>query len=273
MNRWLAIIPVVGIVVAFGATGLLGDPRMWGVDAWSYWSYDQVHPYVPGVWGGYGAYQYSPAFAQVFMLGQLVPWQAFLLVWTTAAAAALVWLTGWLAVPIALVPAVTREVWYGNVHLLLAVALVAGFKHPWTWAFVLLTKVTPGICLLWFVARRDWRSLRIALGATAAVVVISWVLAPWMWSEWISLLVGLARESHRPPRHCRSGLCGFDCRWPRRLHWVLAGGDAGGHSRSRWSSRCRRSGSPASRYSWRSSPSCGWTAPPRCRRCGRAGQS
>ena len=32
------------------------------------------------------------------------------------------------------------------------------------WAFVLLTKVTPGMGLLWFVVRREWRALLIAYG-------------------------------------------------------------------------------------------------------------
>ena len=58
----------------------------------------------------------------------------------------------------------------GNVHMLLALAIVLGFRWPATWSFVLLTKVTPGIGLLWFAVRREWRSLGIALGATAALV-------------------------------------------------------------------------------------------------------
>lgn len=195
MNRWLALPIVVLAVLAIGGSGLLGDPAMWGVDARSYRFLDPVHPYVMGVWGSVNAYQYSPAFAQALLPGQLVPWEVFVMAWTVLGAAALVWLTGWLSVPLALAPMVTREVWYGNVHLPLAVALVAGFRRPWTWAFILLTKVTPGVCLLWFVARRDWRSLGIALGATAAAAGVSFVLAPWMWSEWIALLGDLAGRS------------------------------------------------------------------------------
>ena len=60
------------------------------------------------------------------------------------------------------------EIAGGNISLLLALAIVAGFSRPWTWAFVILTKITPGIGLLWFALRREWRSLAIALGATAA---------------------------------------------------------------------------------------------------------
>jgi hypothetical protein len=49
---------------------------------------------------------------------------------------------------------------------------------------VLLTKVTPGIGLLWFVARREWRNLAIALGATALVVGVSFAIAPGLWFDW-----------------------------------------------------------------------------------------
>ena len=66
----------------------------------------------------------------------------------------------------------------GNIHLLLAAAIVLGFRWPWTWAIVLLTKITPGIGLLWFVVRREWRDLAIALGATAAIVAVSFLVWP-----------------------------------------------------------------------------------------------
>ena len=51
----------------------------------------------------------------------------------------------------------------------MALAIVWGFRHPWTWSFVLLTKVTPAVGLLWFVVRREWRNLGIALGASAVL--------------------------------------------------------------------------------------------------------
>jgi hypothetical protein len=76
--------------------------------------------------------------------------------------------------------------------LFLAVAMVIGFRWPAAWAFVLLTKVTPGIGLLWFVVRREWRSLGIALGGTALVVAVSAVIMPGAWLQWVDLLVRLA---------------------------------------------------------------------------------
>ena len=94
------------------------------------------------------------------------------------------------------------EIWGGNIHLLLALAIVLGFRWPGAWAAVLLTKVTPGIGLLWFAARREWRALAIALGTTLAVVVGSWLLAPDLWSAWLSMLLreagGQASQGHIP---------------------------------------------------------------------------
>ena len=53
-----------------------------------------------------------------------------------------------------------------------------GFRWPGTWSFALLTKVTPGIGLLWFAARREWRKLAIALATTAAIVGASLFIDP-----------------------------------------------------------------------------------------------
>jgi hypothetical protein len=71
---------------------------------------------------------------------------------------------------------------------LYAAAINLGFRFPWTWALMLLTKVTPGIGLLWFAVRREWRALGIALGATAAIVVVSYLVAPDLWRQWVDLL-------------------------------------------------------------------------------------
>ena len=188
-RRGLAIALAVVLVVLLGALGLMGPPEIWGVDAWAYWAYDPVHPYLGHDWGTRGAYVYAPAFAQVLMVGQLLPWQVFLVAWTALLAAVALGLGGRFGPLVVLLPPVTRDIWYGNIHLLMAAAVVFGFRRPWTWAFVLLTKVSPGVGLLWFVARREWRSLGIALGATTAIVLISFILAPWMWREWLDVLV------------------------------------------------------------------------------------
>jgi len=80
----------------------------------------------------------------------------------------------------------------GNIHLLLAAAMVLGFRWPATWALVLLTKITPGIGLLWFAVRGEWRQLAIALGATAAIVAVSFATMPDAWFQWVGVLTRIA---------------------------------------------------------------------------------
>ena len=78
------------------------------------------------------------------------------------------------------------ELWLGNLNILIGLAIVVGMRWSAAWSFVLLTKITPGVGLVWFAMRREWRSLAIALGATAAIVGISYVLAPWLWADFIA---------------------------------------------------------------------------------------
>jgi hypothetical protein len=184
---WFAatVTSLVMAAVIVWARGVEG----WGLDAYAYWSVDQVHPYSHDV-GQYGAFLYGPPLAQLFgVLGHL-PWPVFLVGWTGLLVAVYGWMTGRYAlVLLGLFPPAILELINGNIHLLLAAAIAVGFRHPWAWSLVLLTKVTPGIGLVWFAVRREWRPLGIALGATAAIAAVSFVLAPWMWREWLEMLI------------------------------------------------------------------------------------
>jgi hypothetical protein len=53
---------------------------------------------------------------------------------------------------------------------------------------LLLTKVTPGVGVVWFGVRREWRNLAVALGVTAAVAALSFAFAPGAWFEWFGIL-------------------------------------------------------------------------------------
>lgn len=190
--------PAVGIALAVVAWALIvafSEPygRLWGTgqDAISYWRPRLDAPYANADWTTPAAYVYSPAFLQLVSPLHVLPWQAFMAVWTALLIGAVRFLTGprWFAAGL-LVAAM--ELAGGNISLLLAAAMVVGFRWPAAWSFVLLTKVTPGIGLLWFVVRREWRSLAIALGATALIVAISFALLPDAWREWIGLLTRIA---------------------------------------------------------------------------------
>jgi hypothetical protein len=156
-----------------------------GFDAFAYWSVDLTDPYRRTA-GMFGAFTYSPVIARLFAPFSLLPWLTFLWLWLAFLFATAIWL-GWRRALLVLAfPPVALELYHGNVHLLMAAAIAIGFRYPATWAFVLLTKVTPGIGLLWFAVRREWRKLAIALGFTALLVAISVVLDSRLWQFWIA---------------------------------------------------------------------------------------
>ena len=142
-------------------------------------------------WTTTGAYVYSPAFLQLIAPLKALPWVAFLGVWTAILLVAVRYLTGPRLFAIGVLLA-AAELAGGNISLLLAVAIVVGFRWPAVWALILLTKVSPGIGLLWFAVRREWRNLGIALGATAAVIAVSAVIMPGAWLEWLNVLTSIA---------------------------------------------------------------------------------
>lgn len=146
-------------------------------------------PYARGDVGADYAFLYSPAFSQMLAPFRLLPVSVFVAVWTILLVGALTWTAGRLALPLLLLQPVIASIALGNIELLMAAAIVAGFRWPATWAFILLSKVTPGVGLVWFAVRREWRSLAIALGVTVAIAGISFVLAPNLWTDWLALLV------------------------------------------------------------------------------------
>jgi len=140
---------------------------------------------------------YSPAFAQVLEPLRWLGWDAFRTAWRLAELGALAILAGPWTGPLLLISPVASEINGGNVQLLMPLAIVAGFRWPGAWAFLLLTKVTPGVGLIWFAVRREWRSLAIALGITALIAAVSFVLTPQLWIDWLEFLV---RQSGTPLR-------------------------------------------------------------------------
>jgi len=163
------------------------EPWAQSVDAYAYWSTRNGDWYAAPV-GDLGAYLYSPAFAQALAPFVWLPWPIFLAGWTALLITAHWWLAGRWSLPLLLFIPIPFEIVSGNIHLLIACAIVLGFRYSAAWSFVLLTKVTPGIGLLWFAVRREWRPLGIAFGATAAIVAVSYVLDPAAWQAWIASL-------------------------------------------------------------------------------------
>ena len=158
------------------------------VDAYAYWTTRDGTFYDAATTGRIGSYLYSPAFAQLLAPLVWLPLAVFTAIWTALNCATLWFLLRRWALPSLLFLPIALEVISGNVHLLYAAAIVVGFRWPAAWALMFLTKVTPGVGVLWFLVRREWRSLAIALGVTAAIAVVSVALDATQWVRWIDIL-------------------------------------------------------------------------------------
>lgn len=190
MARAAAVIGVVAIAMLWPGLNL--------ADAHAYWAAPLNDLYGAARAGGADAYLYAPAFAQVIAPFKAMPWPVFAGLWLLFMAVCLVAIVGAWAVLVTFIPPVLIELQAGNIHLPLALAIGLGLRYPSTWAFVLLTKPTLGIGLLWFVVRREWRQLAIALGSTALVAAVSFVVAPAAWPQWIDALIANAGHPISP---------------------------------------------------------------------------
>jgi hypothetical protein len=175
-----------------------------GFDAYAFWAVDGTDPYQRAV-GGLGSFNYSPPIARLFDSFSALPWYSFLWIWTSLLIGTCIWIGRWsprVAWVLAF-PPVAVELYHGNVHLFMAAAIVIGFRHPWSWSFLALTKVTPAVGLVWFAVRREWRQLGIAAGVTGAIVAGSLVFDFALWVDWLGLLSttpdgGTVAQTHVP---------------------------------------------------------------------------
>ena len=170
-------------------------------DSYGYWQairFDHLY-YTAVVDTAPHGYLYAPVFVQILWPLLSLPWEVFHAIWLAAIVALLFWISGrWVALlifalffapfAIGVLAAPRHYLSSGNIFLPMALAVVAGFRWPWTYSFLLLTKVTPGIGLLWFVARGEWRNLLIALAGTAAVVLVSFSFSWSLWFDWLTVL-------------------------------------------------------------------------------------
>jgi hypothetical protein len=135
------------------------------------------------------SHEYPPIFAQFIAPFTNLPWAEFDLLWLTAQLALLLVLVGprWLGVVLLLVP-VQIALGSGNLTFVFIAVAVIGARYPAVWAIPMLTKITPGVGLLWFVVRREWRNLAVALGVTGALAALSIATIPDEWAAWLTWL-------------------------------------------------------------------------------------
>lgn len=177
---WAALIVV--------ALAIGGDGR----DAMAYYNASLADIYANSTFLSTG-FVYSPAFAVMVEPFRWVDPVWLLLMIRIGSAIALGYLvTPWLGAVLIIgqFPGVREELGVGNLDLVTAAILVLVLTRPWLWATLLLTKVTPGVGLVWHLARREWRALAVAGVSTIVVVVAA---LPWMtgaWTEWMQVLTG-----------------------------------------------------------------------------------
>jgi hypothetical protein len=180
------------LVAGFSLTFPSGEALsgQFGFDARAYysaWTHHSVYGAAPEQ---LGAYLYSPAFVEAIRPLTLLPWPAFYALWFGAIAAIYVWLLAPLPLRwrLPLLVIVLSFESAGNIWAIFALVVVFGFRRPGLWAVPALTKVTPFLGPVWFAARREWRNVAIALGATLAVVAVSVAASPHLWVEWLHFL-------------------------------------------------------------------------------------
>jgi hypothetical protein len=179
----LTILGIVGAVVVWATYAGGGNP----VDAYAYWSAgNRPDPYAPQACCDF---VYSPPFLQAGWPLWRLPFEVFTGLLRAAELACVVAFAGPASAIALFLPPVATEINAANVNLLLMAAVVVGFRYPVAWTFVLLTKPTAALGLLWFVLRGEWRKAAIPIMATIAISAVSFVLAPDLWADYLSTLL------------------------------------------------------------------------------------
>ena len=192
-DRWLPLLAFAGAwflaILAFGVT-IIGGGKDGLVDANTYWSASRGPMYSDDYVLWTRGYSYPPPFAQLFALVSWPPYEIFRWIWLGVALLAYTWLLRPVR-PVVAIPLIFAA-WVlcaDNLYWILALVAVFSFRFPSLWAVPLLTKITPGVGVLWFPVRGEWRSFAIALASTALVAGVSVLIVPELWAQWLSLML------------------------------------------------------------------------------------
>ena len=139
------------------------------------------------------AYWYPPVVAQALApIAAVLPSEAFTAAWTVLLLACCWFLggrtpLGGLAL-IAFLP-VAVELWFRNIHLVLAVLLVLGIRgRPALFAVGASIKIAPGLGIAYLAARGRWRDAGLATGVGLAILVVSVALSPDAWRQFVEIV-------------------------------------------------------------------------------------
>lgn len=138
------------------------------------------------------AYRYPPVLAQALVPVALVmsP-EAFTAAWTVLLMGCLWWLAGrdiWVMLALIAFPPIAVELWFRNIHLVLAVFLVLGLRR-WSGFFPMgaSIKLAPGLGVVYLAAARRWRQVAIAVAVGAGILAVSVALSPSAWAQFIDI--------------------------------------------------------------------------------------
>jgi len=188
--RWLLTgigLLLLGLVI-FGVIPYDLHPN----DSHAYWVVNPADPYRDARLGGVDAFLYAPAVAQLLAPFTHLPFEVFRVLLGAVSLGALAAAGAAYAL---VVPGVMEDLVRGNIHVLLAAAIIAGFRWPGVWSAMLLTKVTPGVGLIWFALRREWRALAQVAVVTGLILAASILFfGIGVWQEWIRLLAASAES-------------------------------------------------------------------------------
>ncbi len=184
MPPWRHVLTMLGIGAAaitfVSLTQSGGNP----VDAYCYWRIDPADPYTLGE----SQFAYTPVAAQALTPFLNLPFAVFVAVIRLIDLVALVALAGPATLIALLLPPVAAEINAANINFPMGLAIVAALRWPALFAVPLLTKVTPGVGVLWFAVRREWRAFGIAAGTTAGLAAVSFLANPSLWVQYVEFL-------------------------------------------------------------------------------------
>ena len=182
------------IVVVWFFVFLDADAR--GFDAFACWdvSLDDLYGRSMGQLTDLGAFRYSPPIGILMASFHVLPFEAFYWLWAVFLSASLVWVSRSWSLALCALVAVPISIYLGNIDIPVAAAIVLGMRYPAVWSIPILIRVTPGVGLLWFVVRREWRSLAVALGTTLLIAVPTMIVRPDLWAGFISMLIDNAGQ-------------------------------------------------------------------------------
>jgi hypothetical protein len=139
------------------------------------------------------AYWYPPVLAQVLApVAAVLPSEAFTFAWTALLLVCIWFLSGRTPLGalalIAFLP-VAVELWFRNIHLVLAVLVVLGLRRwPPLFAVGASIKLAPGLGIVYLAARGRWRDAGLATAVGAAILVVSFAISPDAWRQFVDII-------------------------------------------------------------------------------------